>query len=325
MSSPTPQLSLCIPTHRRPSELAEAVASALELQVRPLEILIGDDSPAGDERTATWVEQLRCRLPEGVTLHIRRHCPSLGQVRNVDALLRASRGRWVSLLHDDDRLVPAGMDQLLAELEAQPEAQAGFGLQRLLRADGQLDPEGAERLNTAYGRVAGAAGLISDPLVAAIGQQFPNDGWIARGELVRQLGYRQAAADAGDFDFGLRLAQASQAFWYLHAPCCDYRLSPQAVSTARGAQFPLQAYRILEQLPCRGAAASARHRQLARMLQPAAAAAVHSGQRRTALRLLLSLPWWRNLRRWPRGLAYLLLLAWPGKPGQTSCSEPTAH
>lgn len=311
MSMRAPQLSICIPTHRRPVELAEAVASALELQVRPLELLIGDDSPAGDERTAAWMEQLRSHLPGEVTVCYQRHNPPLGQVRNVNALLRASRGRWVSLLHDDDRLVPAGIDQLLAKLEVQPGVQAGFGLQRLLRADGQLDPEGAERLNAAYGRVAGAAGLISDPLLAAITQQFPNDGWIARGELVRQLGYRLAAADAGDFDFGLRLAQTSQAFWYLHEPCSDYRLSPEAVSTNRAAQFPLQAFRILEQLPCRGAAASARRRQLARMLQPAAAAAVHSGQRCTTLRLLLRLQWWQAPHRWPRGLAYLLLLLLP--------------
>lgn len=314
MSAPTPELSLCIPTHRRPGELAEAVASVLELQVRPLELLIGDDSPAGDERTAIWVEQLRCRLPEGVWLHYHRHSPPLGQVCNVDALLRASHGRWVSLLHDDDRLVPAGTERLLAALEDQPGVEAGFGLQRLLRADGQLDSEGSERLNAAYGRVAGAAGLLSDPLLAAIGQQFPNDGWIARGELVRQLGYREAAADAGDFDFGLRLAQASQGFWYLHEPCCDYRLSPQAVSTARAAQFPLQAYLILEQLPCTGPAASARRQQLDRMLAAAAAAALHSGQRRQALRLLLAPAWWRLPRRWPRGVAYLLLLLLPRGP-----------
>jgi glycosyltransferase involved in cell wall biosynthesis len=50
MSQKEPKLSLCIPTHRRPDELAEAVASVLELQVRPLEILIGDDSPAGCPR-----------------------------------------------------------------------------------------------------------------------------------------------------------------------------------------------------------------------------------------------------------------------------------
>jgi hypothetical protein len=188
----------------------------------------------------------------------------------VDALLRASHSRWVCLLHDDDRLVPAGMDQLLAELDAQPGVQAGFGLQRLLRADGQLDPEGAERLNAAYGRVAGAEGRLSDPLLAAISQQFANDGWIARGELVRQLGYRQAAADAGAFDLGLRLAQARQGFWYLHEPCCNYRLGPQAVSTGHAAQVPLQAYLILEQLPCTGRASSARRQQLDRMFAAAA-------------------------------------------------------
>lgn len=311
MSQREPRLSLCIPTHLRPSELAEAVASALDLKVRPLELLIGDDSPAGDERTAAWVEHCRQLLPDGVTLHYLRNSPPLGQVRNVDALLRATHGRWVGLLHDDDRLVPAGIERLLSVLESQPGAQAGFGLQRLLRADNRLDPEGAERLNAAYGRVAAAAGLISDPLVASISQQFPNDGWIACGELVRRLGYRAAAADAGDFDFGLRLAQASQAFWFLAEPCCDYRLSPQAVSTARAAQFPLQAYRILEQLPCSGTASAARHRQLQRMLQPAVAAAVHGDQRSTALRLLFSPRWWQSPRRWPRGLAYLLLLLRP--------------
>jgi glycosyltransferase involved in cell wall biosynthesis len=218
MTPTDPLLSICIPTHSRPAELAEAVASALALSVRPLELLIGDDSPAGDERTATLLEHTRQQLPAGITLQVWRHSPPLGQVRNVDALLRASPGQWVCLLHDDDRLVPAGIERLLSQLQRQPHLQAGFGLQMRLGADG----------------------------------------WIARGALVRQLGYREGAADAGDFDFGLRLAQVSQAFWSLHQPCCDYRLSPQAVSTGRAAQFPLQAYRILEQLPCTGPAASAR-------------------------------------------------------------------
>jgi GT2 family glycosyltransferase len=308
MTSPEPFLSICIPTHRRPAELAEAVASALALAVRPLELLIGDDAPAGDERSAAWLEHTRQRLPAGIVLNVWRHSPPLGQVRNVDTLLRASRGQWVCLLHDDDRLVPAGIERLLSQLQRQPQLQAGYGLQRVLGADGQLDVAGSDRLNAAYGRVPEAAGRIADPLVAAIRQQFPNDGWIARGALVRQLGYREGAADAGDFDFGLRLAQASQAFWFLHQPCCDYRLSPQAVSTGRAAQFPLQAYQILEQLPCTGPAASARRQQLDRMLAAAAAAALHSGQRRQALRLLLAPAWWRQPRRWPRGVAYLLLM-----------------
>lgn len=303
-----PLLTVCIPTHRRPSELAEAVASALALRIRPLELRIGDDSPSGDERTATWVSQIQERLPAAVALLYQRHQPPLGQVSNVDGLLRSSHGRWVCLLHDDDRLVPEGVERLLQELEQQADVQAGFGLQRLLRPDGQLDPAGAERLNNAYGRVATAAGRLEAPLPAAIRQQFPNDGWIARGELVRQLGYRQAAADAGDFDFGLRLAQASRAFWYLHEACCDYRLSPEAVSTGRAAQFPLQAFRILEALRCQGEAARAREQQLQRMLQPAVAAAVYGGRRSEALRLLLSWRWWQRPRRWPRGAAYLLLL-----------------
>ena len=309
MSPPPPRLSLCIPTHRRPAELAEAVASGLALRLRPLEILIGDDAPPGDERSADWVARLRPDLPNAVELRYWRHSPPLGQVRNVDALLRASRGAWVCLLHDDDRLVADGIERLLAELERQPDLQAGFGLQRVLLADGRLDPAGAERLNAAYGRVAAAAGRLDAPLLAAIRQQFPNDGWIARGDLVRQLGYRPAAGDAGDFDFGLRLAQHSAAFWYLHQACCDYRVSPVAVSTAQAAQFPLQAYAILDHLACPSRACEiARRERLEAMLAPAAAAALHSGQRRTALRLLLSRRWWRRPRRWPRGVVYLFTL-----------------
>jgi glycosyltransferase involved in cell wall biosynthesis len=311
MSGPRPLLSICIPTCHRPTELHQAVSSALALSIRPLELLIGDDSRHGDKRSEFLVNNIRRQIPPGVILRYSRWDPPQGQVRNVNALLVASRGRWVCLLHDDDRLVSAGVERLLEILQRHPQVQAGFGLQRVLCADGQLDPAASRRLNAAYGRVLEAAGEIASPLAAAIRQQFPNDGWIARGDLVRKLGYRVDAADAGDFDFGLRLAQASQSFFFLHEPCCDYRLSPQAVSTAKAAQFPLHAYVILEQLACTGFDLIVRRQQLKRMLAPAVAAAVHSRQRRQALRLLLQPIWWRNPVRWLRGMAYLLLLPLP--------------
>ncbi|MEM1303844.1 MAG: glycosyltransferase, partial [Planctomycetota bacterium] len=41
----TPLISVCIPTYRRPDLLREAVESVVRQEYRPLEIIVGDDSP----------------------------------------------------------------------------------------------------------------------------------------------------------------------------------------------------------------------------------------------------------------------------------------
>jgi GT2 family glycosyltransferase len=105
-----PLISFCIPAWNRPALLAEALSS-IESQTatRDFEVVVCDDG--GYPETAAVV----ARFPPDRF----RHAPNatrLGPVGNWNACLRAARGSWVMVLHEDDALFPWYLDLVLPRL-----------------------------------------------------------------------------------------------------------------------------------------------------------------------------------------------------------------
>jgi glycosyltransferase involved in cell wall biosynthesis len=91
----TPLLSIIIPTHNRPHLLPRAVQSALEQTFEDIEVIVVDDASTE-----------KAQLPEHPKLRI-IHLPTQqggAAARNVGT--EAARGRWITYLDDDDRLLP---------------------------------------------------------------------------------------------------------------------------------------------------------------------------------------------------------------------------
>jgi glycosyltransferase involved in cell wall biosynthesis len=103
-------ISVIIPTFRRPALLAEAIGSALCQQQAALEIIVIDDSPEGSAREVVEgfqderIRYLRCEPPSG---------GKPAQVRNLG--WRQATGRIVHFLDDDDL---AGVGFYRAALDA---------------------------------------------------------------------------------------------------------------------------------------------------------------------------------------------------------------
>ena len=116
-----PDISVVIPTFRRPAELAEALASVLAQDVS-LDVTVVDDSP---EQSARAVVE---RLDDGRLRYRAMPTPTggwPGRVRNEG--WPSTHGRFLHFLDDDD-LVPRGhYAQALAEFDAHPEAGVLFG------------------------------------------------------------------------------------------------------------------------------------------------------------------------------------------------------
>src|SRR5262249_9697815 len=96
-----PDISVVIPTFRRPRELVDAVHSALAQTGFSIEVLVVDDSPEGSAREAI------AALDDPRVSYLKRSVPSGGSpalVRN-DGWPRTS-GRFVHFLDDDDRVAP---------------------------------------------------------------------------------------------------------------------------------------------------------------------------------------------------------------------------
>lgn len=91
----TPLLSIIIPTYNRPHLLLRAVESALGQTVQDLEVIVVDDASTPPVELPSY--------PKLQVIHLPTSRGGAG-ARNVGT--EAARGRWVTYLDDDDRLLP---------------------------------------------------------------------------------------------------------------------------------------------------------------------------------------------------------------------------
>jgi glycosyltransferase involved in cell wall biosynthesis len=88
-------VSIVIPTRDRAQLLARAVDSALAQTHQALEVIVIDDGSVDP-----------VELPSDPRLRIVRHTNSRGSSASRNSGLHTARGRWVTFLDDDDRLLP---------------------------------------------------------------------------------------------------------------------------------------------------------------------------------------------------------------------------
>jgi glycosyltransferase involved in cell wall biosynthesis len=115
-------VSVVVPTFRRPAKVVEAVESALTQEGVEVDVLVLDDSPEGSAR-----EPIEA-LSDPRVRYMKRAVPSGGN----PALPRNEgwplvRGRYVHFLDDDDRVKKDGYRALVAALDASPRHGVAFG------------------------------------------------------------------------------------------------------------------------------------------------------------------------------------------------------
>jgi glycosyltransferase involved in cell wall biosynthesis len=115
-------VSVIVPTFRRPALLAEAIRSALGEEGVVQEVLVFDDAPEGSA-----LEVVQSIRDPRVSYH-KREVPSGGNPSIVrQEAWSLAKGRAIAFLDDDDRVVPGGYRALAEALEAQPGAAMAFG------------------------------------------------------------------------------------------------------------------------------------------------------------------------------------------------------
>ena len=117
-----PDISVVIPTFRRPGLLAEALRSALAPSGVTLEVLVLDDSPEGSARDViASIEDPRVK-------YRKREVPAGGNpalVRNEG--WRSVRGGCIHFLDDDDRGLPGVYREVVDAVKAHPRQGVAFG------------------------------------------------------------------------------------------------------------------------------------------------------------------------------------------------------
>lgn len=114
-----PVLTIAIPTYRRPALLAEAVRSAAAQRLDlAIEILVVDNDP----ETLGWAAILEI-APDLASAPVRYsvNVENIGMLGNWNRCIAMARGKWLTILNDDDLLDPsfaATMLELLASTGA---------------------------------------------------------------------------------------------------------------------------------------------------------------------------------------------------------------
>jgi glycosyltransferase involved in cell wall biosynthesis len=115
-------VSVVIPTFRRPALLREAIASALQDPDLKIEVLVLDDSPEGSAADTVRaiadprVHYFKCDPPSG---------GKPAQVRNLG--VQRAEGRFIHFLDDDDRVGEGFYRTAVAEFERNPQVGVVFG------------------------------------------------------------------------------------------------------------------------------------------------------------------------------------------------------
>jgi len=307
-----PLISICVPTFKRPELLHAALESCLLQDYEPLELIVGDDSP--DDRSASVVAAFVKRRDWRVSY--RHNVPALGQNANVTELFGRARGGRLVLLHDDDVLLPGAVSTLAGPWHETPGLALSFGKQEII-ANGAVDSAATERLNAAFFR-ADVHGLLESSMRAALLQQMPNDGYMIRADIAREVGYRPEAAVGVlcDLDFTLRLGAllGDRRMFLVDRHVSQYRLTAGSISSApesRRVANPLSAkalFRTLESLAIPLALQREKGLLLDRFIESMVKGFAISGERWTALRLFLSRTYGWRRRLSAKGLYHALLI-----------------
>ncbi|KST69934.1 glycosyltransferase family 2 protein [Mastigocoleus testarum] len=124
-----PLISIIIPTHNRQHLVPHAVKSALEQTIEDLEVIVIDDA---SEPPVDLADDPRLRV-------IRKsENNGIAAVRNAGAL--AARGRWITYLDDDDRLLPymaAACLKAIADTQL-PKPIAVLSTKEVVNAEGEV-------------------------------------------------------------------------------------------------------------------------------------------------------------------------------------------
>lgn len=238
-------LSILIPTYNRPNELIIAINSCLDFFEGEVEIIVGDD---GEKSNFAMLNSIV--LPQNYSLqYLFRETP-LKQNKNVADLISNANGDYSLILHDDDYLLPGGLNALVNQAKENPGLNIiYFGKQQMVNESYQIIQNNT--LNENYHRIAELAGPQSNSLKMALLQQVPSNSFLFPTKTAKEIGYRDYnfVGDACDFDFIVRLVLIGKCkLYFINSYISAYKLSSSSVSRSTNYNSIFYKYEILKEL-----------------------------------------------------------------------------
>lgn len=215
-----PTWSVMIPTYNCARFLAECLRSVLDQAPGPdeMQIEVIDDGSSDDVEAV-----VRAVAGDRVIFHRQPH--NVGHIRNFATCLSRSRGRYVHLLHGDDRVEPGFYAALQEGFESSPEIGAAFCRHRFIDAEGrELSIPDVEQPEA--GLLAGGVERLAEE------QRIMTPSIVVRREAYEELGgFDPRLACAEDWEMWVRIA-AHYPVWYEPSVLSGYRMH-QASNSGR--------------------------------------------------------------------------------------------
>jgi glycosyltransferase involved in cell wall biosynthesis len=128
----SPLLSVCVPVYNGERYLEESLNSVLSQDFTGFELVVVDD--CSTDESASIIEHCRDQR-----LRTSFNEQRLGLVGNWNRCLELSRGRFVSLFHQDDVMQPHNLKSKVELLERYPKAGMAYSDVKIIGADGRVE------------------------------------------------------------------------------------------------------------------------------------------------------------------------------------------
>lgn len=221
-------VSTIIPVFNRPARLREAVASVLDQDYRPIEIIIVDDGST-DTATSAAAAELAAQAPDIIrVLTVANGGPGLAR----EAGRQVARGEFIQYLDSDDVLLPEKFSRQVRALEDAPTAGVAYGITLFRDASGCVNPTPHKGTGTCR---------------AAMFPHMLNDRWwdtstpLYRRRAVDAVGPWTALRLEEDWEYDCRVAAHDGLLAYVQLPVSETRDHADMRLSVGGALDPIRA------------------------------------------------------------------------------------
>lgn len=302
------RITVAIPSYDGGAHLRRAVAAVLAQTRQPARIVISDDGSA-DDSLASIADLVAASSP---AIEIIQRAKPLGLAANWNFCARSGQTPYVAVLHQDDEWLPSFLETLVAELDADPRAQAAV-CNTQVRYDAAASSTMVRASDEWRRRTqAGPATADEYALLLRSMRVYPCS-WVARRSLFDVEKFDESMRWACDWDFWLRvfaepgrvvISTDALAVYHRHAGSSSFR--PQTMRARIEEET-----RVFEQAAARGGVTPAQLREASMTLDlrlcAYVAQSVAARKPWLALQLLgkvllrrgLAAPW-RAVRAWKR-------------------------
>ena len=209
---PRPDWSVMIPTYNCAGYLAETLRSVLDQAPDPedMQIEVVDDGSVDDPEAVV-------QAVGGGRVSFYRQSQNVGHILNFATCLTRARGRYVHLLHGDDRVEPGFYRALQQGFESSPDVGAAFCRHRYIDGDGRElsipDPE-----QPRAGILTGGVERLAEE------QRIMTPSITVRREVYEELGgFDSRLVCSEDWEMWVRIA-ARYPVWYEPSVLAGYRM-----------------------------------------------------------------------------------------------------